>query len=95
MNELQKRFFIHLADVQKECVETCMAEYGITDENIKNMLYDVTYENTSKILEILDGYSSFSSDRHDIVNTVTHEKINDDPCIELHDYAETYLKNFP
>lgn len=92
MNDLQKRFFVHLADIQKECVEICIAEYGITDEKIKNMLYDITYENTTKILETLDGYSSFSSDGYDIINTVTQEKLKENPNIELHDKVEEYLK---
>lgn len=92
MNALQKKFFEHLANIQKECVEICMAQYGVTDEKIKKMLYDITYENTARILETIDGGSDFSSDRYDIINTVTQERIKENPFIELHDQIETYLE---
>lgn len=93
MNELQKRFFEHLATIQKECVESCMAQYGVTDKKIKRMLYDITYENTARILETIDGCSDFSCDRYDIINTVTQERIKENPFIELHDQIEMYLNS--
>ena len=92
MNELQRRFFTCLAEIQEKCVAKCMIEYGVSDEKLKKMLYDVTYENTTAIMELIDGYSSFGSDRHDIVNTVTKKGLKEEPFIELHDKTEDYLK---
>lgn len=92
MNELQRRFFEYLAQMQESCVEICMMQHNCNDEKIKSMLYDATYEVITEIMELIDGYSSFSSDKHDIVNMVTGEHLKADPFIELHDQTEEMLK---
>ena len=92
MNEMQKRFFEHLARIQDTCVDVCMIQYNCSDEKTKSMLYDVTYEVTTHIMELIDGYSSFSSDKHDIVNMVTGEHLKENPYIELHDQTEGILR---
>lgn len=70
MNELQRSFFQYLAGIQETCVEVCMAQHSCNDEKVRGMLYDVTYEVITDIMELIDGYSSFSSDEHDIATTV-------------------------
>lgn len=92
MNEMQTRFFEHLSNIQNECVEVCMLNHKITDENTKSMLYDITYEITVRIMETIDGYSGYSDNKHDIINTVTQERLKADPFIELHDEVTEYLK---
>lgn len=92
MNELQKRFFEYLAAVQETCVEVCMIQHKCDDEKTKRMLYDVTFEVITAIMEMIDGYSAFSGNKHDIVNTVTGEHLKENPFIELHDQAAGFLK---
>lgn len=92
MNDLQRKFFEYLAQIQKSCVETCMAEHKNDDEETKQMLYDVTYNVITEIMEMIDGYSAFSEQKHDILNTVTEERLKESPFIELHDQTEDFLR---
>lgn len=55
-------------------------------------MYDVTYEFAVDIMELIDGYSGYSSDKHDLINTVTGERLKGNPFIELHDQLEGILK---
>jgi len=41
------------------------------------MIYD--------IMEMIDGYSTFTHDKLDIINTKTGQRLKDEPFIELHD----------
>ena len=92
MNETQKRFFAHLASVQVESVLRCLAKHNITDSTTEALLYEVTSSAIADILTMIDGYSTYSKDRHDLVNMVTGQKLKEDPSIELHDQIEEYLK---
>lgn len=92
MNELQRSFFKYLAGIQETCAEVCMAQHSCNDEKVRSMLYDVTYEVITDIMELIDGYSSFSSDEHDIVNMVTGERLKENPFLELHDQTEDSLR---
>lgn len=92
MNNRQKKFAKYLSDVQEQVVESCMAEHNCTNEETRKMLYEATYDMAVGIMEAIDGYSSFSSDKYDIVNTVTDERLKENPFIELHDILEDYLK---
>lgn len=92
MNELQKRFFEYLAAVQETCVKVCMIQHKCDDEKTKRMLCDVTFEAITAIMEMIDGYSAFSGNKHDIVNIVTGEHLKENPFIELHDQAAGFLK---
>ena len=92
MNETQKRFFAHLASVQEESVRRCLAKHNITDSTTEAVLYEVTSSAIADILTMIDGYSTYSKDRHDLVNMVTGQKLKEDPSIELHDQIEEYLK---
>lgn len=44
------------------------------------------------IMEMIDGYSSFTSDKMDIINTKTGKRLKTDPFIELHDDVCDYIK---
>ena len=43
-------------------------------------------------MELLDGYSGFSRHRHDIIDTVTGERLNREPEVELHDTSAEFLR---
>lgn len=92
MNEAQKRFFTHLASIQEESVQMCLAKHNITDSTTEALLYEVTSSAITDILTMIDGYSNYSKDRHDLVNMVTGQKLKENPSIELHDQIEEYLK---
>ena len=92
MNELQKRFFEHLANIQETCVEACMIQHKCSDEQVRSMLYDVTYEVVTEIMELIDGYSRYSDNKHDIINMITGECLKVHPSIELHDKTEVFLR---
>ncbi len=44
MNEFQEKFFNYLADIQETCVQSCMTQHNMNDDNIESMLYKVTGE---------------------------------------------------
>ena len=48
------------------------------------MIYD--------IMEMIDGYSSFTSDKMDIINTKTGQSLKTEPFIELHDAVCDFIK---
>lgn len=54
-------------------------------------MYEVTYDVITEIMEMIDGYSGFSSEKHDIVNLITGEHLKENPDIELHDQTEGVL----
>ena len=62
-------------------------------EEIRKMLNETTYDMVVRIMELIDGYSGYSSDKHDIINTVTGERLKETPFIELHDMLDGRLKN--
>ena len=57
------------------------------------MLYNITYEFAVEIMEMIDGYSGYSHDKHDIINTVTGEHLKENPSIELHDQLDGIMKS--
>lgn len=92
MNELQKKFFEYLAVMQETAVDICMIQHKCDDASVESMLYDVTYEVITEIMEIIDGYSEFSRNKHDIVDMVTGERLKENPFIELHDWTDEFLR---
>ena len=92
MNKMQQEFFEHLARIQENCVEICMLQHKCSDEDVKKMLYDVTYEVVTEIMEMIDGYSGYSDKKYDIVNLNTGQCLKENPFIELHDQTEGYLR---
>ena len=92
MNDLQNRFIEYLVSFQETSVESCMAEHKCENEEIRKMLNQVTYDMAVSIMELIDGYSGYSADKHDIVNTVTGERLKENPFVELHDVLDGRLK---
>lgn len=93
MNDRQRKFLEHIAAIQENCVESCLIEHNRQeDKETKSMLYDATYNITARIMEMIDGCSEYSSDRHDIINTITGEHLKENPFIELHDQLEEFMK---
>ena len=88
MNPTQRRFFQQLARIQEACVQRALACPGREEDR----LCQVSYEMAAGILELIDGYSPFSSDRHDLVNTLTGERLKERPFLELHDHLEEILR---
>ena len=89
----KKKFFKHIADIQETCVEVCLIKHKKYDDNeAREMLYDITYKFAVEILEMIDGYSEYSQDKHDIINTVTGEHLKEKPSIELHDQLDGIMK---
>ena len=93
MNDLQNKFVEYLTEFQKTSVEICMAKHKCDDERIRQMLNEATYDMTVSIMELIDGYSEYSSDKHDIINTVTGERLKENPFIELHDVLDGKMRN--
>ena len=93
MNDMQKKFFKHIADIQETCVEICLSKHKkYNDNEARAMLYNITYEFAVEIMEMIDGYSEYSHDKHDIINTVTGEHLKENPSIELHDQLDGIMK---
>lgn len=93
MNDLQNKFVEYLTEFQKTSVEICMTKHKCDDERIRQMLNEATYDMTVSIMELIDGYSEYSSDKHDIINTVTGERLKENPFIELHDVLDGKMRN--
>lgn len=94
MNDMQKKFFKHIADIQETCVEICLSKHKkYNDNEARAMLYNITYEFAVEIMEMIDGYSEYSHDKHDIINTVTGEHLKENPSIELHDQLDGIMKS--
>jgi len=74
-------------------VENCMAMHKCDDKEIRKMLNEVTYDMAVSIMELIDGYSGYSSDKHDIINIVTGEQLKENPFIELHDVLDGRMEN--
>lgn len=95
-NDYQNSFLQYIADMQDTRVEITLGQHKLYDhedcEKIRKLLLDATHGMIYDIMEMLDGYSSFSSDKMDIVNTKTGIGLKTDPFIELHDAVCDFIK---
>ena len=91
MNDYQKSFFKYLAIAQEEIVQIALLNYKDGDD-IQSLLYDVTYGAMVEIMLVIDGYSTFSEEKMDIINSITGKGLKENPFLELHDQLEDYLK---
>ena len=95
-NDYQNSFLQYIADMQEIRVEMTLAEHKLYQnedyEKIRELLFDVTHGMICDMMEMIDGYSSFTSDKLDIVNTKTGESLKQEPCIELHDAVCEFIK---
>ena len=92
LSQRQQEFFLHLAAMQDTAVQSCMARQKCDNPQMEGMLYEATYDMACAIMELLDGYSCFSSHRHDSIDTVTGERLNAHPQTELHDAIAAFLR---
>ena len=95
-NNYQNAFLQHIADMQEIRVEVTLGQHKLYEhenyEEIRKLLLDATHGMIYDIMEMIDGYSGYSGDKHDIVNTVTGEYLKENPFIELHDLTEDFLR---
>lgn len=89
-NSFQKKFLNTLADIQEDAVDIALCNYKDEDD-IENLLLDVTYNVVFDIMVFIDGYYR-DDERLEILNTKTGEKLKENPFIELHDSICDYLK---
>ncbi len=82
-----------MMDFQESSVKMCMTEHNCKNRETEKMLYEVTYDMAVRIMELIDGYSEYSKEKHDIVNLVTGVGLKQNPFIELHDILDSYMKN--
>lgn len=77
-------------------MEITLAEHKITErqqyEEMKSLLMDATYNIIVDIMTMIDGYSTFSEDKLDIINKRTKECLKENPFIELHDAVCEFIK---
>ena len=71
-----------------------MAQHKCDNEETRQILYEATYDFAVSIMELIDGYSNYSADKHDIINIVTGERLKENPFIELHDILDGTLKSW-
>lgn len=95
-NNYQNAFLQHIADMQETRVEVTLGQHGLYEhedcEKIRELLLDVTHGMIYDIMEMIDGYSSFTSDKMDIINTKIGKGLKMDPFIELHDAVCDFIK---
>lgn len=96
-NDYQNAFLQYLADMQETRVDITMCEHKLWEhkdsEKIRALLLDATYGMIVDIMEMIDGYSSFTCDKLDIVNKRTGVGLKENPPIELHDHICDFIKH--
>lgn len=95
-NDYQNAFLQHIADMQEIRVEVTLGQHKLYEhenyEAIRKLLLDATHGMIYDIMEMIDGYSSFTSDKMDIINTKTGQCLKTEPFIELHDAVCDFIK---
>lgn len=95
-NDYQNAFLQYIADMQEIRVEVTLGEHKLYDhedcDKIRELLLDATHGMIYDIMEMIDGYSSFTSDKMDIINTKTGKRLKAEPFIELHDHVCDFIK---
>lgn len=95
-NDYQQRFFKHIASIQETAVEFTLGDHKLYEheqcEKIRELLYDATSNVLVYFMEMIDGYSTFSKDKLDIINSRTSQRLKENPFIELHDSICDYIK---
>ena len=96
LNEYQKHFFEHIANIQETAVEITLGEHKLYEheqcDEIRDLLYDATSNVLCDLMVLIDGYSDFSKDKMDIINSRTSQGLKEKPFIELHDEICDYIK---
>lgn len=94
LNGYQKNFFRHMGAIQEEAVQIAMSRHGSAEdtERIEEMLYDATHSVIVETMVMIDGYSSFSKDKMELINQNTGIGLKENPFIELHDAVIDFIK---
>lgn len=96
LNEYQKLFFEHIANMQETAVEFTLGQHKLYEheqcDKIRDLLYDATSNVLYYFMELIDGYSTFSQDKMDIINSRTKQGLKEKPFIELHDEICEYIR---
>ncbi|MDE7247143.1 MAG: hypothetical protein K2N43_04585 [Lachnospiraceae bacterium] len=96
LNEYQKLFFEHIANMQETAVEITLGQHKLYEheqcDKIRDLLYDATSNVLYYFMELIDGYSTFSQDKMDIINSRTKQGLKEKPFIELHDEISEYIR---
>lgn len=90
-NAEQKKFLEQMAAIQECVVQTALSQYK-PDDDIEDLLYEVTYDMLADVFTYIDGYGSACAERMDIINVQTGKGLKQDPFMELHDAIADYLK---
>lgn len=88
MKEIQNKFFGALEEIQDFRVNVTLCKEK-DYKDIKEMLYDITYDTIVDIMLLIDGYKKDDLVL-DIVDRKSAESIREG--IELHDICSDYLK---
>lgn len=91
LNNFQKKILQAMADRQELAVEIAAIQYKL-DDNMKKILYDVTYECLIGVMTLIDGYVQYDI-KLDIIDRNSGERLKENPFIELHDTLCEYLKS--
>lgn len=86
MNAIQEKLFKEIRMIQEEAVYLSLSE----NPDIKDLLFDVTYDTVFKIFELFDGYRNTELNL-DIVDRKSKNSIN--PNRNLHDLCSKYLND--
>ena len=87
LNDNQKEFFHTLGEIQETVVALAMCK---KEDEIENLLYDVTYDTIYSILEFLDGCT-----KDNLSYRIIKEDFNDmiNEGIQLHGICPYYIKD--
>lgn len=94
LNGYQKKFFRYMGVIQDVAVQTAISKYGDlkTADEIEDLLYDVTYSVIMDLMVMIDGYSSFSNEKMELINQNSGVGLKENPFIELHDAICEFIK---
>ena len=88
LTENQKKFFTAIKDIQEEAVNIALCQ-DISEKNIEDVLYNVTYETIYSLMELFDGYGD-ENVKLDIIDFNKKESLR--RGIQLHDVCVDYIK---
>ncbi len=91
VNPLQYAFFTALASIQEECVQNALCQ--MPDSLTEGQLYDLTADVIIRVMELLDGYAAPETGRLQVVSEKMGFRLQEEPCLELHDVICAYLKD--
>lgn len=88
LTEFQNKCMEAIADEQYIAVQNALCKYK-NDDDIENILYDVTFDTIVRVMTLIDGYTN-SGLKMDIINRETNESLRQN--IELHDIIINFIR---